>query len=51
MPYHEGGIVNTSDLVNITSPGSFRWLGRADHVINCGGIKLIPEVIEKRWLL
>ncbi len=48
VPYIEGGIVNTSDLVNITSPGSFRWLGRADHVINCGGIKLIPEVIEKK---
>lgn len=48
IPYAEGGKVNTRDLVTLTSPASFRWLGRADHVINCGGIKLIPEMIEKK---
>ena len=37
----------TNDLVEILSPRQFRWLGRADHVINSGGVKIIPEKIEK----
>lgn len=48
VPYIEDGKLVTNDLVTIESPKTFRWLGRADHVINCGGIKLIPEVIEKK---
>ena len=41
------GPVITNDLVELTSPGSFRWLGRHDFVINSGGIKIIPEELEK----
>lgn len=48
VPYLAEKKVVTNDLVSIGSPGTFRWLGRADHVINCGGIKLIPEEIEKK---
>ncbi|MHC1777072.1 MAG: AMP-binding protein [Lentimicrobium sp.] len=48
VPYPDGRKLVTNDLVTIESPKTFRWLGRADHVINCGGIKLIPEVIEKK---
>lgn len=40
--------VVTNDVVNILSKNSFQWLGRFDNVINSGGIKLIPEVIEKK---
>jgi len=48
VPHIEGGKVTTNDLVNIVSSTTFRWLGRADHVINCGGKKLIPEEIERK---
>lgn len=38
----------TNDIVNINKDGSFIWLGRADFVINSGGIKIHPEQIEKQ---
>jgi O-succinylbenzoic acid--CoA ligase len=41
--------VTTNDLVEIDSSGrGFKWLGRYDHVINTGGIKLIPELLEEQ---
>lgn len=42
------GEVQTNDLVRLYPPDRFEWLGRQDHVINSGGIKLIPEEIEKK---
>lgn len=39
----------TNDLVEIRSPGQFQWLGRLDRVINSGGVKVIPEKIEKAF--
>jgi O-succinylbenzoic acid--CoA ligase len=39
--------VVTNDIVQIISPGKFFWLGRWDTVINTGGIKVLPEKIEK----
>jgi O-succinylbenzoic acid--CoA ligase len=42
------GEVHTRDQVEILEDGSvFRWLGRLDHVINSGGIKINPEVLEQ----
>lgn len=38
----------TNDLVNVMSNTSFEWLGRYDSIINSGGVKLIPEKIEKK---
>ena len=38
----------TNDLVELTSPISFKWLGRADFVINSGGVKINPETVEKK---
>ena len=38
----------TNDLVEIISKNQFKWLGRVDHIINSGGIKLIPEQIEEK---
>ncbi|WKD84709.1 2-succinylbenzoate--CoA ligase [Polaribacter huanghezhanensis] len=38
----------TNDVVKIISKNKFKWLGRIDHVINSGGIKLHPEKIEKK---
>ena len=39
--------IETTDIVEITSSKSFRWLGRADHIINSGGLKISPEELEK----
>lgn len=36
----------TTDQVQLLSPQSFIWLGRKDHVINSGGLKIHPEQIE-----
>lgn len=36
----------TNDVVKLHSPTEFEWLGRADNVINSGGVKLFPEQIE-----
>jgi len=42
------GILTTRDIVSIEGPDKFVWLGRFDHVINSGGIKIFPEQIEKK---
>jgi O-succinylbenzoic acid--CoA ligase len=33
-------------MVDLIDDHSFMWLGRIDHVINSGGIKINPETIE-----
>ena len=38
----------TNDIVELVDKSSFRWLGRFDNVINSGGIKIIPEVVEAK---
>ncbi|MDC7993921.1 AMP-binding protein [Altibacter sp. HG106] len=38
--------VITNDIVSLKSPTSFEFLGRYDHVINSGGVKIFPEHIE-----
>ncbi len=40
--------VVTNDVVEIISETEFIWKGRFDNVINSGGIKLYPEVLEKK---
>jgi len=40
--------IQTSDIIQLISPNQFKWLGRADFVINSGGIKLHPELIERK---
>jgi o-succinylbenzoate---CoA ligase len=44
--YHEELITN--DIVKIIDEKRFLWLGRFDNIINSGGVKLIPEQIEKK---
>ncbi|THD67777.1 O-succinylbenzoic acid--CoA ligase [Robertkochia marina] len=39
----------TNDLINIKEDDQFEWLGRYDNIINSGGIKLIPELIEEKF--
>lgn len=38
----------TNDVVKLHSETSFEWLGRYDHVVNSGGVKLFPEQIEAK---
>lgn len=37
----------TNDIVEMVDERSFHWMGRADNMINSGGVKIIPEVLEK----
>ncbi len=40
--------VKTNDTVNLLDEKRFIWLGRADSLINTGGIKVFPEEVEKK---
>ena len=40
--------VVTNDLIKLVSNQKFQWLGRYDTIINSGGVKLIPEQIERK---
>lgn len=46
-PVVPGQRVQTNDLVELIQEGSFRWLGRWDHIINSGGVKVSPEEVER----
>lgn len=41
------GRMKTNDVVRLLDPTTFQWLGRADNVINSGGIKIHPEELER----
>jgi O-succinylbenzoic acid--CoA ligase len=51
IPFISVNTIITNDIVEITSPNTFKWKGRYDHVINSGGIKLFPEQIEAKLSL
>lgn len=40
--------LKTTDMVELIDNKSFKWLGRADFVINSGGVKIHPEIVEKK---
>jgi O-succinylbenzoic acid--CoA ligase len=40
--------IQTNDVIELQSKNSFVWVGRADFVVNSGGIKLFPEQLEKK---
>jgi len=49
VPGVTDGPVITNDLVEMAPDGTgFRWLGRVDHLISTGGIKVIPEAVEEK---
>lgn len=39
--------IKTKDVVQLTSSTTFDFIGRFDHIINSGGLKIIPEEIEE----
>lgn len=47
-PLVANSLIVTNDIVEMRNDIQFRWIGRADNVINSGGIKLIPEQIEDK---
>ena len=43
------GALRTNDLVELNNAGDgFTWLGRYDNLINSGGIKISPELLEEQ---
>ncbi len=45
-PHYSFGHLQTNDVVELVDKSSFRWRGRADGVINSGGVKMFPEELE-----
>jgi o-succinylbenzoate---CoA ligase len=43
-----GDWIETTDLVEIISSDQFSWIGRADHIVNTGGVKVNPEMVEQK---
>ena len=40
--------IQTNDTIELRSKNTFVWLGRADFVVNSGGIKHFPDLLERR---
>ncbi len=40
--------IRTNDMVSRPEENSFYWLGRADNIVNSGGVKLMPELLESK---
>ncbi len=45
---HLNQSIITNDIVEIISKTAFIWQGRWDNVVNSGGVKLHPELIEEK---
>jgi o-succinylbenzoate---CoA ligase len=48
IPYLTDHPLVTKDVVSLNSNRSFQWIGRIDNIINSGGIKIYPEVMEEK---
>lgn len=46
-PYLKEPVV-TNDIVEIINKYEFVWKGRADNIINSGGVKIAPEAVEEK---
>jgi O-succinylbenzoic acid--CoA ligase len=40
--------IETNDVIELRSKNTFVWQGRADFMVNSGGVKLFPEQLEKK---
>lgn len=40
--------LHTNDVVELIDVHHFHWLGRKDFVINSGGVKIHPEILEEK---
>ena len=41
-------IIKTNDIVELIDHNKFIWKGRKDNVINTGGVKIYPEIVEQK---
>lgn len=41
-------LLSTNDIVELCNSSEFHWKGRYDFVVNSGGIKIVPEELEKK---
>jgi O-succinylbenzoic acid--CoA ligase len=41
-------VIETNDIARILENGQFEILGRKDNIINSGGLKFQPEVLERK---
>jgi len=48
MPGLDDSYLQTTDLAELKNEKSFKILGRADHVIISGGLKFLPEHLERK---
>lgn len=39
-------LLHTNDVVELQGPNRFKFVGRADNIINSGGLKIQPEQVE-----
>ena len=46
-PSLNSDILQTNDIVELKNDKQFRFIGRADFIINSGGLKISPEILEK----
>ncbi|WP_417431034.1 long-chain fatty acid--CoA ligase [Halpernia sp.] len=46
-PMLNSEVLKTNDIVEIKNENQFKFIGRADFIINSGGLKISPEVLEK----
>lgn len=47
-PNVHDGILITNDIIDLKSATTFVWKGRYDSVINSGGLKIHPEMLEQK---
>ena len=40
--------IKTNDSIELIDNKRFKWKGRADFIVNSGGVKIQPELIEKK---
>ena len=49
VPSREVHALATNDCINMHPDGRFDWLGRADDVVNSGGVLVHPRLIERTF--
>ena len=47
-PHISKRIIKTNDIIKLITEKKFIWIGRKDFIINSGGIKINPEVVENK---
>ncbi|ARN79175.1 O-succinylbenzoic acid--CoA ligase [Nonlabens spongiae] len=47
-PFLLSNDIVTNDIVELTGERNFKILGRIDRVINSGGVKIYPEIVEEK---